>query len=164
MCIKRQDVLPFLSRNYLTAPPSSTSSSPKEESDLTPWFLRNMTPRYSSQLHHISQSASQLHDSVDHLSLDHLRFSKWSISSALIDSPTGAALDIDQGGACLLVCKVLLERVCTVAGVVEARDIAKARPKGYDAIYSQARSVQYATFFPYYTISDILIDTLLLVL
>lgn len=139
VCIKRHDVLPFLSRNYLTAPPSSTSSSPKEISDLTPWFLRNTTDRYSSQLLHIPQSILQSHDHVDHVSLDHLRFSKWSISSALIDSPTGAALDIDQGGACLVVCKVLLERVCTVAGAVDARDIAKARQKGYDAIYSQAK-------------------------
>lgn len=148
-CLSKQDVYSFVSYG-LNVTKLSESAYHK------PWFLRDTSDAY--ELTSQTKSAQELANS-HHVDKHRLRFSKHSLSPSMLSDACNETIDMDAnnrgfentqqndlsneatiegGGVCLVLCRVLLYRVCTVPGVVEEKDIRKAIAKGYDAIYSQS--------------------------
>ena len=149
-CLSKQDVYSFVSYGLNASKLSETAYH-------KPWFLRDTSDAY--ELTSQTKSAQELANS-HHVNTHRLRFSKHSLSPSMLSdtcNETTVNMDtnsngfentlkndlsneatIEGGGVCLVLCRVLLYRVCTVPGVVEEKDVRKAISKGYDAIYSQS--------------------------
>ena len=145
----------YNSNNNNNSNSNSNSKSNNNNNDIydQPWYLRdaNQTYEFISK----TKSAKEL-SNINHINPNILRFSKHSISlNMLQQQPINnnnnnnntnikncdfeKEASIEGGGICIVLCRVLLYRVCTVTGNIEERDIHKAIQKGYDAIYSQSK-------------------------
>lgn len=148
-CLSKDDVYSFASYGLNVSKFSGTAYQ-------KPWFLRDTSDAY--EFTSKTKSAQELAAS-HHVNPHHLRFSKHSLSPSMLSNISSETADIDElsggyeniqtnemsneatvegGGVCLVLCRVLMFRVCTVPGVIEEKDVRKAIAKGYDAIYSQS--------------------------
>jgi hypothetical protein len=111
----------------------------------TPWYLRstpsavcptNMTSGDGNQQ---MRKSAKLFAGQHPVISANVRFSKYSVSASLLRSHLVEEMSRSGGGVCLVLCRVLLHRVCTVPGSVFPEDIDIACERGYDSIYSQAK-------------------------
>ena len=120
----------------------------------TPWYLRSFPSAVSTNTtvssgslgsHNHSNQQTTTRKSAKVLASQHpvtsanVRFSRHSVSESLFRSRLVPELSKAGGGVCLVLCRVLLHRVCTVPGDIFPEDLDIASERGYDSIYSQAK-------------------------